>query len=335
MDVSATALITELAPWPSLVQRFGRAARYGGTARVTVVDPQPNEKSAKPYELPDLEAAREALARLDDVSINALEDFEAGIEADDTEWLQRLYRFDYVHLLTRSEFDELFDTSPDLTGADLDISRFIRSGDERDVYVCWIADEEVDAEAGAPPADVQPLRAGLCPVPVYRARKWLFDGQRLKADCPAWTWDFLEGSWRKLNLQNLYPGQVILVSAGWGGYDVTRGFTGEKRKAKDPPLPLDGACRTPADSEFADDAQQRDDRSHDDQFKTIATHGREVADSVDSLAEQYRTNSNCQAVAARIPERDRPLAHTVTRCTRQGRILWAHTVSLLNHGLSV
>jgi CRISPR-associated endonuclease/helicase Cas3 len=68
VDISATALVTELAPWPSLVQRFGRAARYGGTANITVVDPQPDEKTAPPYELADLNAAREAVSRLDDVA---------------------------------------------------------------------------------------------------------------------------------------------------------------------------------------------------------------------------------------------------------------------------
>ena len=40
VDISAVALITELAPWSSLVQRFGRCARFGGDGRVTVVEPK-------------------------------------------------------------------------------------------------------------------------------------------------------------------------------------------------------------------------------------------------------------------------------------------------------
>ena len=52
------------------------------------------------------------------------------------------------------EFDELFDTTPDLTGADLDISRFIRSGDERDLQVFWI---DV-AKGEAPSAERRPQR---------------------------------------------------------------------------------------------------------------------------------------------------------------------------------
>ncbi len=39
VDISAGCLITDLAPWPSLVQRFGRAARYGGHAEIIVLDP--------------------------------------------------------------------------------------------------------------------------------------------------------------------------------------------------------------------------------------------------------------------------------------------------------
>ena len=43
VDMSSALLYTDLAPWPSLVQRFGRAARWGGTAQVVVVDGQARE----------------------------------------------------------------------------------------------------------------------------------------------------------------------------------------------------------------------------------------------------------------------------------------------------
>jgi CRISPR-associated endonuclease/helicase Cas3 len=54
VDISATTLFAELAPWSSLVQRFGRAARYGGTAAVVVVDRGLSEKAALPYQLSEL-----------------------------------------------------------------------------------------------------------------------------------------------------------------------------------------------------------------------------------------------------------------------------------------
>jgi CRISPR-associated endonuclease/helicase Cas3 len=46
VDISAGCLITELAPWPSLVQRFGRCARYGGSGKVLVVDRRKNPDDA-------------------------------------------------------------------------------------------------------------------------------------------------------------------------------------------------------------------------------------------------------------------------------------------------
>ena len=284
VDITATVMITELAPWPSLVQRFGRAARYGGTAQVVVVDSQPDKKSASLYDVSDIDAAREALQELDDVSIGSLEDFEHSLRKQQPDQLARLYRYDYVHLLTRPEFDELFDTSPDLSGADLDVSRFIRSGEERDVYVCWVDEDHIDSDTRAPTPDIQPLRGGLCPVPVYRVHKWLFQSGRLKDGCSAWYWDYLGGAWQTLRPEGCYPGQVILVVAGYGGYTPDRGFTGEKRKKKELPVSTAGGYRTAADAEFADDAQARDDRSRGDRFRTIATHGRDVADVVEQLA---------------------------------------------------
>lgn len=287
VDISATALITELAPWPSLVQRFGRAARYSGTARVVVVDRQVDDKTALPYELPDLTAANEAITRLSDVGLTGLQEFEDGLRSHDTEFLKRLYRYDYLHLLTRRECDELFDTSPDLTGADLDISRFIREGEERDVQVCWLncdwANKD-DKENAVPPDDWQPLRDGLCPVPVHHARKWLFDGNKLKGDFRGhvWVWDYLADEWRPPTSDRCFAGQVFFVDVECGGYDSTLGFTGEKRGKN--PISDDGCVDRGKikQTDRADLGQSREDRSltdaaKDNAWKTIATHGREVA----------------------------------------------------------
>src|SRR5690606_15022957 len=46
VDISADALVTELAPWASLIQRLGRCARYGGKGDVVVVDRRHTDESA-------------------------------------------------------------------------------------------------------------------------------------------------------------------------------------------------------------------------------------------------------------------------------------------------
>ena len=64
VDLSARVLFTELAPWASLVQRFGRCNRYGEfnetrDAQVIWID----VADAKPYATEELDAAREILAK--------------------------------------------------------------------------------------------------------------------------------------------------------------------------------------------------------------------------------------------------------------------------------
>src|SRR5690606_35621942 len=199
------------------------------------------------------------------------------LERDRPELLHALYPYEPLHLLTRRECHELFDTTPDLSGADLDISRFIRSGEERDLFVCWVP--------GEPTADLQPTRDGLCPVPVYAAKKWLFARSALKEGCRAWVWDYLDGEWRRLRQTDCYPGQVVLVDAAWGGYDVDRGFTGEPPGKRSAPIPTEGGYRTGAADEYADQAAGREDLSRH-AWKTIATHGREAAEAALDLVHE-------------------------------------------------
>lgn len=274
IDIDASLLLTELAPWPSLVQRFGRAARGGGTARVVVLDPgHDKEEKALPYDLGELGGAREALAALEDVSPLRIEAFERGL--DDAQ-RARLYPYAPKNLLLRHEWQALFDTTPDLTGADLDVSRFIRSGDERDVEVFWV---EV-ADDTSPNAAMQPGRDALCSVPFIAAREWLCAArsERLAPNKRAWVWDWIDGSWVVATRSQLIPGRVVLVSADSGGYTPHLGWAPESRSRVDPvPLPP-----VPAD-ELADSAQDGEELSAA-AWKTIATHGREVAETAAGIA---------------------------------------------------
>ncbi|MBA3708741.1 MAG: DEAD/DEAH box helicase [Planctomycetes bacterium] len=274
VDLSAGCLVTDLAPWPSLVQRFGRAARYGGSAMVIVAE-QPLDEDAQvlPYARAELLAAREfAVGPLAegkaDVAQAVLEDFEAGLSSDVR---STLYPYTPDHLLLRHEWDELFDTTPDLSGADLDISRFIRNGDERDCQVFW-----VNLDEHYPDTELQPGRAALCPVSFLRVRDWLCGKGKdtLKKNCRAYVLDYLDGRWRPARSRDLYPGRVVLVDAAWGGYQIETGFTGAVSGKNDPPIPAVILPATTADQR-ADGAQDREDLSASC-YQTIATHGREV-----------------------------------------------------------
>jgi CRISPR-associated endonuclease/helicase Cas3 len=111
VDLSADTLITELAPWPSIVQRLGRCNRRGkqnGSARVRWM-PLP-DRQAPPYEPKRLAEARAILDGLKDGSIT-------GIEATGP-----LPPMEFTHVIRRHDVHGLFSTEPDFAGGFTDIS---------------------------------------------------------------------------------------------------------------------------------------------------------------------------------------------------------------------
>jgi CRISPR-associated endonuclease/helicase Cas3 len=287
VDISAETLITELAPWASLVQRLGRCARWGGTAQVVVIDTLDglNEKelarAARPYRSGELEASREALKRLESQGLSPLELELFEESPKNADLLPDLYPYEITHLLLRHELEDLFDTTPDLSGADIDISRFIRSGDDRDLHVFW----EPIPLGREPERDIRPPREALCAVPFLAARDWLCGkdtkqkkASRLKKGMRAWVWDWLDGRWRKVERRDLYPGQTVLVDAACGGYDPSTGWSPDHNAAVAPVA----AAAEISPGETADASQDGEALSVTP-WQTIATHGRRLG----SLARQF------------------------------------------------
>lgn len=299
VDISAGCLMTELAPWPSLVQRFGRCARYGGSGKVIVVDRGRDESDAAPYQPQELKSAWESLQRLTQtgVGIGALEAHEESLSP---EARARLYPYDPSHLLLRREFDELFDTTPDLTGADVDISRFIRSGDERDLQVFWL-DIEKDNKSEkpkGPPEAYQPNRRELCAVPFLAARDWLCGEQtktnrkpKLRRGIRAWVWDWIDGEWSVATREAMLPGRVVCVTADSGGYRIDRGFDSDSTEM----VPPAARPAVSADVRALDNAEnQQDGEIPGDVWKTIARHNSEVAREAKKIARELALSQELQ-----------------------------------------
>jgi len=210
VDVSARVLISELAPWSSMVQRIGRCNRYADLpdAEVLWVDiPATGEKDGLllPYTTGELDKARTALAALAEASPQTLR----GMTVEE----ERVIR----PVLRRRDMVDLFDTTPDLCGQDLDISRYIRDGDDNDVQFFWR-----DISEGKEPEDdePQPQRNELCRVSVREARDFL-----KKKTTRAWRWNPLEKTWEKTAAPR--PGGVYLLAASSGGYEDDLGWTGD------------------------------------------------------------------------------------------------------------
>lgn len=208
VDISCPTLITELAPWASIVQRIGRCNRTGddGPGEVFWIDLN-DDKLALPYEKTDLIFAREQLVKLQSKSVSPkdLEDFKTQ---------QKIaLPFVHKHVLRRRDILELFDTAPDLSGNDIDIARFVRSDDpDTDVQVFWR-----DVSGGGPSDDEPtPGRRELCNVPVGQARSALENFAHRKVH--GYVWDHLGDEWRKIDPKQVRPGIMILLPATAGGY---------------------------------------------------------------------------------------------------------------------
>jgi CRISPR-associated endonuclease/helicase Cas3 len=183
VDVSATTLFTELAPWAALVQRFGRCNRRGEDDGAQVfwvaffAMRADAEKMAPPYEMTDLSTSAEQLRKLRDVGLGFLPQIELS--------------YDHGHVIRRKDLIDLFDTTPDLAGNDLDIDRFVREIDSSDVQVFWRAYDATPNETHDQHAEPAPRRDELCPVPIGEFRRFAADRERRGM---VWRWSFLDKS---------------------------------------------------------------------------------------------------------------------------------------------
>ncbi len=215
VDVSSHTLFTELAPWSSLVQRFGRCNRYGehppeDAARVFWIDIETGGKAdTAPYENESLELARTKLVSLENVGPRMLP------EVDEERPLTAVLR--------RRDLLDLFNTDPDLSGFDVDVSDYIRDKGNPSLQVFWrdFADDPNKPES-------QPSAAWdeLCTVSLGQWKAAKKGGQ-------AWFWDSLTNQWKRLDSgATPRPGMNLLLEASKGGYDQVLGFipTGKESK---------------------------------------------------------------------------------------------------------
>lgn len=284
LDISSRLLITDLAPYASLVQRFGRCNRAGEheQARVFWVDrPLINKQEklvgkepldekeaaqvARPYEAESLETARKLLPGM-----------SSAAPAD----LERINHHDPytpAHYPRRRDIVDLFDTTPDLSGNDIDISRWIRGGDERDCFVAWRAGV---GDGSTLNNDTPRLfREELCPVPIYPA-----DGMReFLKNRAAFMWDTLggkrgEGKWRQIKPDELRVGMMLLMDATAKGYDAIYGWRGNDAPKKQPDvIPVEN--KRPKQL----DANGSDPQSFKKHVQTLVAHTNEVCRAAEDL----------------------------------------------------
>ena len=236
IDVSARRLWSEVAPWPSAIQRLGRLNRDGrlnGGACACFWEglekPKRGARFIGPYEADAVKRGHELVTAL--VAIYETDDTLPAMEA-----LARLSTRDETRDMVEKaltpapdpcpraiDVHGLFSTEPDVFGGFTDVSSFVRSQDENaDVTVFWRAwrsDAELRrSEALAGPAFAQDEG---CAVPTSRLQGFL-ENRRV------WIWDDKSEAWESVRAGDIRPGMLVMLRRDDGGYSRDLGWTGSK-----------------------------------------------------------------------------------------------------------
>jgi CRISPR-associated endonuclease/helicase Cas3 len=272
IDLNASVLITEAAPWPSVVQRAGRCNRTGRVhgAELWWIPPA----KPQPYEQADIDAASAELGSLEGGAVTSEDLLARDVAVSDTP----------VAVLRRSDFVGLFDTAPDLSGADLDIAPFVRDTDDLDVQLAWATwsqetkDGPSSVEQGAPPADAKaPPAEFRCRVPLGELSAF-----QKRDGVTIWRLDQVLGRWSRVDYRaRARPGEVLLTAAGSGGYDPELGFDQAVRG----PVPGSPELETAADPATGAEDPYRADSASVEQARWISLeqHSQEARDEAGEL----------------------------------------------------
>ena len=284
VDVSAHTLITELAPWPSLVQRFGRCNRrgeYQTDAEIFWIDIDSGREQGNlvlPYESGDLDVARNLIQKIPNSSASPEALAEAAKSYVEPEAVRAVVR--------RKDFIDLFDTTPDLTGNDLDVSRFIREGENKDVQVYW---RNGFLKEDGPTGALDPARREeLCSVSIGKIKDYLKKHN-------GWIWDHLEDKWKCVGeageVKGCRPGQVLLLHPEYGGYSSILGWVGAEAKTATSVevIPAKEWVRAKDDHSMNGDRQ-----SNIGSWVTLKDHTDHVGSEVQSLCKSLDIPQNCR-----------------------------------------
>lgn len=219
VDLSAACLLTEAAPWPSVVQRSGRCNRTGLDVDAVLLWAAVKDPP-HPYESDDVASATAALTELEGRQVTATD--LRGLDVPVTRPVHAVLR--------RTDLLGLFDTAPDLSGNDIDVAPFIRVTDELDLQLAW----RVIGQSGPGADEATPTADELCPVPADKELRALVGTERL------WRLDHLdvgERRWVRLHRDDVRPGIVVLADVSLGRYTPDGGWDPGQRA----PVPVHGA----------------------------------------------------------------------------------------------
>jgi CRISPR-associated endonuclease/helicase Cas3 len=230
-DLSSARLWSEIAPWPSVLQRLGRLNREGAQPEplasfwmpkaddTNAGDASPNSKRVGPYDKKSLDAARkllEAVIERQGESLAYRDALDAVLATDES---HATLVVEPEVVIRPNDFFELFSTEPDLAGGFTNVSQFVRDQDRNvDVHVFW---RDFDQRKVAHLLESVPCREELCSVPFFELRQFVSKSR------VAWEWNFETGRWERRRATDIQPGMTLLLPKSAGGYRSDIGWTGD------------------------------------------------------------------------------------------------------------
>ncbi|MDE2718975.1 MAG: CRISPR-associated helicase Cas3', partial [Chloroflexota bacterium] len=299
VDISARTLITELAPWASMVQRFGRCNRAGEHDQGNVLWVDVGNDTA-PYDAEDVDRARAIMESLQGKSVGpaALEDM--GDKMKDA---------DHLTVIRRRDVVGLFDTTPDLSGSYLDVSQYVRGTDETGVSVFWRDVPEGGPDAGKPKVQHDEI------VSVPLGSRGIDDYFKKDDERKTWMWDFLDSEWREIRSREVHPGMTLMLNAKQGGYTSEMGWDVSSRET---------VIVVERDGEPEDGQSSEPTNTNRKCWVTLSDHSRNVEREaraiLDALSEHIANPADCAAVALAALYHDAGKAHDAfQKMLRHGR----------------
>ena len=306
MDLDASRLITEAAPWSSVVQRLGRCNRSGDAvdARALWFAPAKLDKP-RPYEAVDVAEAIAVLRSLEGESVIA-----DGLASRGPAPRTKLHP-----VLRRRDLENLFDTSPEIGGSDIDVTPFVRDlSDDRTVHIAWRP--FIDAENSDRQLWKRPNQAELCPAPLGKDLEAWVDKKSV------WRYDLFTSTWVALTKRDFRPNQLLLVDEKNGGYSTERGWDPTSTKPVSPVVDDDHGVHEV--SERSEDTE--DDSASADQkiWVTLSRHLLDAEHQASVVSKGFEFSPRLAGVVATSARlHDIGKAHPVFQVTmRKGADTW-------------
>lgn len=246
VDISAHRLWSELAPWPSVIQRLGRLNRDGKDQDAkahfwkTPKEGRGKQERIGPYDSSDINLAGKLVETLMPLSASSpswqvLQALKKSHKAD----IEKALQPKPTPLPRAIDVHGLFSTEPDVHGGFTDISMFVRGIDaDADVTVFWRdwpgKQPRPGDELEGPDLDI---REEGCLVAVSKVC-----GLVKSRRAGAWIWSDKKASWIRIQPADIKPGMVVMLHRDTGGYQQDTGWTGHTAdKLDDLPPPGRGA----------------------------------------------------------------------------------------------